>query len=90
MQGIDLQTQMGIERLRRVHFSWIPASGPPDLRGNDVWGGTVIRCPLCLSEETRVASTRRPVRHHKCLKCGHCLKSVEGNDVNPGEWHKKR
>jgi len=43
--------------------------------GGVVWH--VIRCPECSSTETRVTSTRRPVRHHKCQACGHCFKSVE-------------
>lgn len=38
----------------------------------------VVRCPLCQSEETKVTSTQRPVRYHKCEKCGHNFKSVEG------------
>lgn len=35
------------------------------------------RCPSCNSARTRVRSTQRPVRHHKCEACGHCFKSVE-------------
>ena len=44
-------------------------------------GGAVIyrpvRCPKCGSVKTKVTSTRRPVRHHKCKDCGECFKSVE-------------
>lgn len=34
-------------------------------------------CPECRSARTRVTSTRRPVRHHKCRDCNHCFKSIE-------------
>ncbi len=36
----------------------------------------VVRCPKCGGTDTRVTSTRRPVRYHRC-KCGHTFKSVE-------------
>lgn len=38
----------------------------------------VVRCPACRSDETRVTSTRRPLRYHKCDRCGHSFKSTEG------------
>lgn len=37
----------------------------------------VIRCPKCRSKNTHVASTRRPIRQHKCDDCGHPFKSIE-------------
>jgi Zn ribbon nucleic-acid-binding protein len=37
----------------------------------------MIHCPECNSVQTRVTSTRKPVRHHKCDNCGHCFKSHE-------------
>ena len=39
----------------------------------------VVRCPFCGSEDTKVASTRRPWRYHKCLaeECGLTFKSKE-------------
>jgi Zn finger protein HypA/HybF involved in hydrogenase expression len=37
----------------------------------------VITCPDCGSDETKVTSTRRPIRHHKCLACQSCFKSYE-------------
>ena len=44
-------------------------------------GGAVIfhpvRCPDCGSDDTKVTSTRRPVRYHKCRGCGATFKSVE-------------
>ncbi len=40
-----------------------------------------IRCPEfdggCGSINTKVTSTRRPVRHHKCRDCGKNFKSTE-------------
>ena len=36
-----------------------------------------IRCPVCKSPETRVTSTRKPVRYHRCNACKHTFKSVE-------------
>jgi|GEM_PF-2298069 len=47
-------------------------------------GGAVIfhavHCPKCGSTDTRVTSTRRPVRHHKCRACSAAFKSVEHRD----------
>lgn len=37
----------------------------------------LVRCPACHSENTRVTSTRRPLRQHKCLDCGHPFRSKE-------------
>jgi transcriptional regulator NrdR family protein len=37
----------------------------------------VVRCPRCGSDQTRVTSTRRPIRHHKCHECGLRFKSHE-------------
>lgn len=37
----------------------------------------VIRCPVCDSKKTKIARTARPIRWHKCIKCGHTFKSVE-------------
>ena len=37
----------------------------------------VVTCPACESTDTRVTSTQRPIRRHKCRKCGHPFKSVE-------------
>ena len=36
-----------------------------------------VTCPECGSTHCPVTSTRRPHRHHKCLACGWCFKSVE-------------
>ena len=37
----------------------------------------VVICPACGSKRTRVTSTRRPIRHHKCQACSHTFKSME-------------
>ena len=41
----------------------------------------VILCPVdqggCGSSSTKVTSTRRPMRHHKCRDCGFTFKSME-------------
>jgi len=37
-----------------------------------------VCCPHCGSAQTKVTSTRRPIRHHKCLECGWSFKSMEG------------
>ena len=37
----------------------------------------LVACPACGSTDTRVTSTARPVRRHKCRQCGHPFKSVE-------------
>jgi Zn finger protein HypA/HybF involved in hydrogenase expression len=37
----------------------------------------VVRCPSCGSKNTKVSSTRRPLRHHKCKDCNHNFKSEE-------------
>ena len=37
----------------------------------------VLRCPECGSDATRVTSTRRPLRWHKCDDCDHTFKSFE-------------
>lgn len=41
----------------------------------------LIRCPVdqggCGSTNTKVTSTRRPKRHHKCKDCGNTFKSME-------------
>jgi len=37
----------------------------------------VVRCPECGSAETKVTSTKRPIRRHKCRECGAPFKSVE-------------
>lgn len=37
----------------------------------------VVRCPSCGSKNTKVSSTRRPIRHHKCKDCEHNFKSEE-------------
>jgi len=36
-----------------------------------------ICCPQCGSKRTKVSSTRRPIRFHKCLECGWTFKSAE-------------
>jgi len=54
---------------------------PPEPQVN---GGAVIyrpiRCPKCGSTKTRITSTRRPIRQHKCQDCGHTFKSIEQVD----------
>ncbi len=37
----------------------------------------VIACPRCGSRKTKVTSTRRPRRHHKCLDCRYAFQSCE-------------
>ena len=51
-----------------------------DAAVDDVVKFHVVRCPFCGSEDTKVTSTRRPVRHHRCLAegCGLTFKSKEG------------
>lgn len=36
-----------------------------------------LRCPKCKSDKVSVYVTKRPLRYHKCKKCGHRFKSVE-------------
>jgi ribosomal protein S27E len=36
-----------------------------------------VRCPDCRSDDVVVTSTRRPIRWHRCRKCGARFKSVE-------------
>lgn len=40
----------------------------------------VVQCPACRSPNTRITSTRRPVRYHRCGDCGQTFKSVEKTD----------
>jgi transposase-like protein len=40
-----------------------------------IYGHT--RCPACGSTKTRVGTTQRPVRYHKCVDCRHTFKSIE-------------
>lgn len=37
----------------------------------------ILCCPKCGGENTRVTSTQRPIRHHKCKDCGQTFKTVE-------------
>ena len=39
----------------------------------------VVRCPCCGSRDTKVYTTKRPIRYHKCLAdgCGLTFKSTE-------------
>lgn len=37
----------------------------------------LIRCPGCMSTNTRIYKTDRPIRYHKCSQCGLSFKSVE-------------
>lgn len=37
----------------------------------------LVKCPECGSDKTKITSTRRPIRHHKCKSCGGCFKSTE-------------
>lgn len=39
----------------------------------------VVRCPLCDEPDCPVTTTRRPIRHHKCRRCGHSFKSRESD-----------
>ncbi|MFH1268668.1 MAG: hypothetical protein ABIK89_23325 [Planctomycetota bacterium] len=41
-------------------------------------------CPHCGSTRTHVTSTRRPIRHHKCLACGWTFKSCEKHNGELG------
>lgn len=36
-----------------------------------------VRCPRCGSTNTRVHTSRAPVRYHRCRDCNHRFKSVE-------------
>jgi transcription elongation factor Elf1 len=36
-----------------------------------------IHCPECGSNKTRIVSTRRPIRWHKCKICSHNFRSKE-------------
>lgn len=36
-----------------------------------------IKCPHCDSEETRITSTCRPKRYHRCEACGQNFNSLE-------------
>ena len=37
------------------------------------------RCPFCGSRDTKITSTRRPRRFHKCRGCGESFQSVEAD-----------
>jgi transposase-like protein len=37
----------------------------------------ITHCPHCGSGCTKVTSTRKPIRHHKCMECGKTFKSHE-------------
>ena len=59
-----------------------PVPAPPPPPPDDVSPGGavryhVVRCPKCQSDRTKITSTQRPVRYHKCKACGHTFKSVE-------------
>lgn len=60
--------------LRRVAVASEPEPELPD----NVVRYHVTRCPKCRSEKTKITSTRKPYRHHKCKSCEHCFKSLEG------------
>lgn len=50
----------------------------PDERASDLAVDyIVIQCPRCLSKKTRVTSTQKPIRYHKCDNCELTFKSVE-------------
>lgn len=51
-----------------------PPAPPPRRDGVTYY---VIRCPKCQSKRTKVTSTRKPIRLHKCLECQNTFKSVE-------------
>lgn len=36
-----------------------------------------ICCPRCTSPDTKITSSPRPIRWHKCCTCGAAFKSVE-------------
>lgn len=44
----------------------------------------VLRCPSCHSDAVRTVSTQRPIRRHKCKRCGRPFKSVEDMRENRG------
>jgi hypothetical protein len=48
----------------------------------------VVLCPIdqggCGSQNTKVSSTQRPMRRHKCKDCGFAFKSMEKADSTPG------
>ncbi len=49
----------------------------PEAAGGEAVIYYPIRCPKCRSKNTRVTSTVKPVRYHKCDNCGYSFKSVE-------------
>jgi len=52
-------------------------TGPPDISPGGAVRYQIVRCPKCGSDRTRITSTTRPIRRHKCKDCGHPFKSVE-------------
>ena len=54
-----------------------PESGEPTHRPVVYRMARRPKCPECGSENTKVISTRRPIRHHKCRDCGAAFKSSE-------------
>jgi len=49
-----------------------------DKNRKDVVQYIKMKCPKCYSEHIRIYSTRDlPIRHHKCLDCGHKFDSIE-------------
>ena len=37
----------------------------------------VIKCPKCGSDNTKILTTKRPIRYHACSECGHGFRSIE-------------
>ena len=80
----DRVKRSGQDRCRHCDKLWMrhiaPAKQEPQEDEPEVDGLTyyhVVRCPSCGSKDTKVTSTRKPIRHHKCKECGHCFKSTE-------------
>ena len=53
------------------------STGPPEMPPPEIVIYPRLHCPACQSTETRIASTRKPIRYHVCLACGQRFKSVE-------------
>lgn len=76
----------GQQRCRHCGKLWVRHIAPAsDMRETEqehepIEGVTyyhVLRCPSCGSKKTKITSTRKPIRHHKCKDCGHNFKSTE-------------
>ena len=79
-RGTRFKSNFDRRRCRHCGRVWReqrPTNGDADKPARPVAYATTA-CPKCGSKQTRVTSTRKPIRHHKCDGCGTAFKSFEG------------